>query len=311
MADAVTPGTGPRARTALQGLALTARHLVAGAAAGFHRSRRPGRAQEFSQYRAYQPGDEPRHIDWKLFARSDRYFLRESETDTRSALDLVVDATASMRHRAPGSGTVEKFAAARALAAALAFLAEGQGDPAALHLVGDGAVRSLATAGRRAPADAILRTLAAAEPAGRWPADPAALATALRKTEHDAASAAPGAAARVTVVITDGHQPGGEIRAALRPLRVRRHEVVLLRLVARDEREFPYRGQVRFEEWETGRTLEADAGAMRSHFLAIADADRAAWRHEWGADRFETVELDPDGELELGLRAYLRRRMGR
>ncbi|PAW67258.1 MAG: hypothetical protein B9S34_05900 [Opitutia bacterium Tous-C1TDCM] len=310
MADAGVIEPDPRLRAALHGLALTARQLVAGAVAGLHPSRRPGSAREFSQYRAYQPGDEPRRIDWKLFARSDRYFLRESDVDTRVAVDLVVDATASMRHRGPAAAA-EKFAAARALAAALGFLAETQGDPVSLHLVGDGAVRSLATAGRRAPGDVILRTLARAVPAGRWPADPAALTTALRKTEHDGASAGPGTTARLTVVITDGHQPDGEIRAALRPLRVRRHEVILLRLVARDETEFPHRGQVRFEEWETGRFLEAEAGAMRRRLLEAAAAERAAWRREWDGERFETVELDPDGALEKGLRACLRRRMER
>src|SRR4051812_22770 len=89
----------PRLLAATQGLTLTARRLVAGAIAGLHASRRPGIAREFSQYRAYQAGDEPRHIDWKLFARSDRYFLRESEIDTRVAITLVLDATASMQHR--------------------------------------------------------------------------------------------------------------------------------------------------------------------------------------------------------------------
>jgi uncharacterized protein (DUF58 family) len=301
----------PHLLAATRGLTLPARRLVAGAVAGLHASRRPGLAREFSQYRAYQPGDEPRHLDWKLYARSDRFFLRESEVDTRVAVSLVLDATASMQHVGAPAGPRSKFDLARALAAALALLAEAQGDDLTLHVVRAETVASVVGAGQRQPARRILHALAGLEPAGRWPADASRLADALRRSEHDAGSAGPGTTARITVILTDGHEHGGEIRAALAPLRARRHELLFVHVLARDELDFPYRGPVRFEEWETGRTLEADATAVRSAYLAAARQERDAWARAWGGDRFDYLALATDDALGRALRTFLRRRTRR
>lgn len=301
----------PHLLAATRGLALTARRLVAGAVAGLHASRRPGLAREFSQYRAYQPGDEPRHLDWKLYARSDRFFLRESEVDTRVAVSLVLDATASMQHAGPTAGSSPKFDLARSLAAALALLAEAQGDDLTLHVITAGAVTSVAGAGQRQPAQRILHALAGVRPEGRWPSDPAQLTHTLRRSEHDASSAGPGTTARITVILTDGHEHGGEIRAALAPLHARRHELLFFHFLARDELEFPHRGPVRFEEWETGRTLEADATAVRAAYLAAAQRERDAWARAWGGDRFDYLALATDEALGRALRTFLRRRSGR
>lgn len=298
----------PRLLAATRGLALTARRLVASAMSGLHASRRPGLAREFSQYRAYQPGDEPRHIDWKLFSRSDRYYLRESEVDARVAISLVLDATGSMQHTGGPPGTPRKFDAARSMAAALAFLAENQGDETTLHVVRNGDVSSLSTAGHRQPFRRIVHSLATIEPAGRWPADHTRLTQAFRRAELEAASSGSGATARVTVILTDAHEPGGEIRAALAPLRARQHELLFVHFVAHDEREFPYRGSVRFEEWETGRTLEADATAVRAAYLAAVKREREAWSRAWGDDRFDYFPVMTEQDLAPGLRAYLRRR---
>jgi uncharacterized protein (DUF58 family) len=301
----------PRLLAATQGLALTARRLVAVALMGLHASRRPGLAREFSQYRAYQPGDEPRHIDWKLFARSDRYFLRESEVDARVAISLVLDATESMQHTGDTASAPRKFDRARALAAAFALLAEKQGDDLTLHIVGSRDVSSLPTAGHRQPFRRIVHTLATLEPAGTWPDDRTRLAQAFRRAELAAASCEPAATARVTIVLTDGHEHGGEIRGALATLRARQHEVVFFHFIARDEREFPYRGPVRFQDWETGRTLEVNATAVRAAYLAAEKRERDAWRRAWGDDRFDYVAVMTDEDLAAGLRTYLRRRMRR
>jgi uncharacterized protein (DUF58 family) len=301
----------PQLLAATRGLALTARQLVAGAMAGLHASRRPGVAREFSQYRAYQPGDEPRRIDWKLFARSDRYFLRESEVDTRVTLSVVLDATGSMQHPSGAAGTPPKFELARSMAAALAFLAENQGDDITLHVVSRGDVTSVITAGHRQPFRRMIHALANVKPEGRWPAARMQLAHAFRRTELEAASSGPGTTARVTIVLTDGHEPGGEIRAALAPLRARNHELLLFHFIARDEREFPYCGLVRFEEWETGRTLEADATAVRATSLAAQEREREQWSRAWGADRFDYFAVMTDEAMAQALRIFLRRRARR
>ncbi len=301
----------PRLLAVAQRLGLTARQLVADAVAGLHASRRPGVSREFSQYRAYQPGDEPRRIDWRLFARSDRYFVRESEVTTRLAISLVVDATASMQHRGGPAQQTSKLQNATTLAAAFAYLAELQSDPITLHLVRDGIVSSVLTAGQRQPFHCIVNALDKLEASGRWPTDPQQLTLAIGRADVNGGSVAPGTTAHLTIVLTDGHEHGGEIRAALAPLRIRRHELLLVHFVAPDERDFPYTGVVRFEEWETGRTLIADAAAVRRDFLAVAERERVAWSRGWGDRNFEYLRLATDESLAQGLRSYLMRRARR
>jgi uncharacterized protein (DUF58 family) len=295
-------------RAAVGQLTLAARRLVAGAVAGLHPSLHPGRSREFSQYRAYQPGDETRHIDWKLFARSDRFFLRESDVDTRVAVALVLDATASMAHRGSRSSDPRKFDRARSLTAAFALIAEIQGDPVALHVVSNGEISSVSTAGHRQPLQQIVRRLAALEPQGRWPVEPHRLAHAMGRTDSNTGSTGAAATRQLTVLLTDGHEHDGEIRAALAPLRARQHEVLCLHFIAEDELDFPYQGPVRLEEWETGRILETDASAVRQQALDAQEASRRAWRSAWGNARFDYLPITSDQPLERCLHALLRRR---
>jgi uncharacterized protein (DUF58 family) len=293
----------PQLLTATRWLTLAARQLVAGVLPGLHASRRVGAAREFSQYRAYQPGDEPRHIDWKLFARSDRHYVRESDIETAVNIRLILDATASMQHTdtvGPNKGR-RKFDVARLLTAALAFLAQAQGDRPGLQTVADGRVTSVAGSGQRQPLERIIRRLEALEPAGRWPVSERALAAA--------AGVGPAAGREIVVLLTDGHEQQSEMRAALAPFWARGSELVLFHLRGRDEIEFPFHGTVRFEDWETGETFETDADAARAVWLERQEKHLAAWRREWsGMGRFDYVEFRLDEPPARALRAYLRQR---
>jgi len=297
----------PRLLAAMQGLELSARRLVAGVVPGVHASRQPGPSREFSQYRAYQSGDDPRHIDWKLFARSDRYFLREGEIPTRLRLHLVLDATASMQHAGTIPGAPSKFDLARRLAAALALLAGGQGDAVELHVVAAGRVTSLLPGRSGPPFARIVRALASAEASGTWLASPAPLTAALRRGGAGAGGAS-GSTVDLTVVLTDGFERGGEIRAALAPLRSLRHEVIFCHLLTRDELAFPYRGPARFEDWETGQVIEADAELVRAAYLEGQAREREAWSQAWGRDRFDYLPVVTDEPADRALRTYLKRR---
>ena len=295
----------PHLLAATRGLSLAARLLASGLLPGLHASRRTGLAREFSQYRAYQPGDDPRHIDWKLYARSDRYFVRESDVETAVTVRVVLDATASMRHAdttGPGAGK-RKFDAARLLAAALAYLAQTQGDQVGLHAVADGRIVSVPPGQQRQPLERILRTLERLEPAGRWPADPRPFHAALGSGSRAAADAQ---TREIVVVLTDGHEHADEIRAALAPLRARRHALLLLHLVGRDEVDFPFHGPVRFEDLETGELLETDADAARGAFLTAQAAQLEEWRRTWeAAGHFEYAVFRLDEPLDRALRSYL------
>src|SRR5690349_10077154 len=109
----------PKVMMAIQNLSLAAKTTVDGFLAGVNKSSLRGTGIEFSQYRSYQPGDDLRHLDWKMFARSDRYYIRESAAETDISIRILLDASASMNHHG-GSGT--KLNYARYLAGSLAYL---------------------------------------------------------------------------------------------------------------------------------------------------------------------------------------------
>lgn len=302
----------PRVLTATRGLRLTAMQIVAGVLPGIQASRQPGLSREFSQYRAYQPGDEPRHIDWKLYARSDRYYLRESEVRSAVTLRIVLDATESMRHAdtaGPGAG-IRKFDCARVLAAALAYIGHRQGDPVGLHTMTNGRVASIQPGQRRQPFERIIHALENLEPAGRWPADENEL-TAAVASRATSVPGPTGVTRELTIVLTDGHEQGEEIRNALAPLRRRQHEVLFIHLLGGDELEFPFSGPVRFQEWETGAVFETDASSARAMWLENQERHLEQWRRAWEGRRFDYVQIRTDEPLDRALRSSLRQRMRR
>ncbi len=301
----------PRVLTATRGLRLAAMQIVAGVLPGIQASRQPGLSREFSQYRPYYPGDEPRHIDWKLFARSDRYYLRESEIQTAVTLRIVLDATESMRHAdsvGPGAG-IRKFDCARVLAAAFAYVGQRQGDPVGLHAITNGNVTSVQPGERRQPFERVIHALENLEPAGRWPSGGRELAAAV--WSRGVVTTPPGATRELTIVLTDGHEHGDEIRSALAPLRSRQHEVLFIQLLGGDELEFPFTGPVRFEEWETGAVFQTDASSARAVWLENQERELEQWRRAWRGRGFDYVQIRTDEPLDRALRSYLRQRMRR
>ena len=297
---------------ATRGLRLAAVQLAAGVLAGVHRSRQAASSREFSQYRAYQPGDELRHLDWKLYARSDRLYLREGDTDSAIRLQLVLDATESMCHAdtaGPRAG-IRKFDAARLLAAAFAYLAQTQGDVFGLHAVSAHRVISLPPAPRRQPFERAIYALAKLEPVGSWPRGRSEVTAAVLGGVRSRESS-PGALRQLTIILTDGYEHGREIQDLLAALRALQHEVVFFHLLGGDEITFPFTGPVRFEEWETGATFETDASSARSLWLMNLERHVREWRRGWGERRFDYAQIRTDEPLDGALRTYLLRRMKR
>jgi uncharacterized protein (DUF58 family) len=173
-------------------------------------------------------------------------------------------------------------------------------------VVNDNRITAVPVSGHRQPFARIVRTLAALEPAGAWPHDRRDFEAALALDPR--ASGGADTTRELTIILTDGHEPAGEIRAALAPLRARRNEILWLHLVGRDEREFPYDGLVRFEEWETGRQVEAEAGQVRAAYVAAQEAEVAAWRRAWAGERFDYLRVMLDEPIDRALRGFLRRR---
>lgn len=260
MPDALIP---PEVRARLPELRLGARRAVGDRGIGLHRSRSRGAGLEFAQYRAYEPGDEPRQIDWKLYARSDRFFVREAERESPLAVWLLVDASASMAQADRARPDYSRLDAARGIAACIAELALLQGDRFGMVALAEEAPQLMPAAQGARARDRLWLALRAIVAQGRFP-QPERLGPAWERI-------APG---DLVVVLSDGFDDAA-LDLAER-LAAARREVWFIRIVTVEERDFPFSGGHLFRDPETGERLPGDGRALREGFLArFAEAQRA------------------------------------
>ena len=286
----------PELLHALRNLPLAARQAAEGFLAGAHASRRHGAGMEFSQYRPYQPGDDLRRLDWRLAARSDRYYLRESEVDTSLTVHLLLDASASMNHR--DANGLTKLDYARLLLGALAYLAQQQGDAVGLTILSPAGLRHLPPRADARQLPRLYHALETAEAAGTFP---------------DAATLAPLTARRqraLTVCVSDLYEDDGEINRLLTRLRAVSGDVLLLHLMADNELNFSHRGAVTLRDLETGQTLQIDADQQRPAYQQQIQNWLTATAQTARRQGFDYHLLNTTEPLDGALREFLRRRSG-
>jgi uncharacterized protein (DUF58 family) len=259
-----TPELIPRdVRARLRDLRLVSRKQSGGTGFGLHHSRSRGAGLEFSQYRSYQQGDDPRQIDWKLHGRSDRYFVREAERDSTLEVWALVDATASMGQADATRPGYSRLDAAKGIAACVIELALRQGDRFGLVTVrGDEVSVVPASTGPRQRSRCLLELLRSRAD-GAWPE-----AARLRGIGE---RIGPGALVLVLGDLFD--EPCVELAEQLSAAR---REVLTVQILTTEERDFPFRGGHRFRDPETGRELQGDGALSRSGFLERFAAARSA-----------------------------------
>lgn len=275
-------------RSRLRGLQLHARHAQSAHGIGQHASRNRGAGLEFSQYRAYEPGDALRQIDWKLYARSDRFFVREAERESPLTLWLLLDATASAGQTDQARPAYTRLQAMATLAACAAEVALRQGDQVGLFAVhGDGLVAVPAGGGPR-QRDRLWLALQRLRAGGRWPG-----MDALRPLWERIAAHA------LVLSIGDGFDEA--LVGALEKLAAARREVIQLQVLTCDERDFTFSGGHRFRDPETGEELLGDGAAMRDAYLQrFGDAQRARqarWQAAGIAHALHYLDAPPDAAL--------------
>ncbi|KQQ47699.1 hypothetical protein ASF61_03480 [Duganella sp. Leaf126] len=255
---------------ATRDLALVIRHVLAGLGHGIHAGRERGAGVEFSEYRAYAPGDEWRRVDWKLLARADRYFVREAERDSHVATWLWLDATASMAEPSRELEGVDKLWFARTALACMAAIAQRQGDAFGLAVFSGGKVAL--TPADRGPRhlQRVLAQLAAARPDGVLPS-----AESVKSCLHFAR--APG----LVLAVTDGldwHGASGlaPLPEALLRLRKLRHDVRLLTVRTHAEAEASFATGTAYRDPEQQAGLHRFGQADRAAYLARSSAHFAA-----------------------------------
>lgn len=253
----------PSLRARLRELRIGSRRISPLRGGGVHRSRDRGAGLEFSQYRGYEPADEPRRIDWKLYARSDRFFVREAERDSPLTAWVLLDASASMAQADESRPQWTRLDAGKALAAAIAEVVVRQGDHIGLAVLRDGAMRLAPAAPGARQRDRVLLELHGVEARGVFPAGERLMPLWARIGADE-------------LVVFIGDCFDEACIALAERLAGARREVVVIQLLTVAERDFPFDDGRMFRDPETGDTLPGDGRALREGFLArFGDAQRA------------------------------------
>lgn len=286
----------PEVLARLTGLELRARQVVEGFVSGRHRSPYRGHSVEFAEHREYVPGDDLRRLDWRVYGRADRFFIKQYEEETNLRTHLIVDCSASMRYpEHAGPDRLNKFEYAATAAASLAFLLTQQQDAVGLTLFDDQVRTTLPAASSPAHLRGLLGALEAArlERPTDVPAAFAQLAGQLRRRS-------------VVILISDLLADPRVVIRAIEQIRFSRHDVVVMHLLDQDERTFPFQEQVLFEGLEVeGLELFTDPPSLRAAYLkAVEDFVRQV-RSACVNQRVDFVELSTADPLDIVLRRYL------
>jgi uncharacterized protein (DUF58 family) len=219
-------GLDPDLLAQIETLHLTAKNSAHGALAGMHRSTRRGSAMEFSEHKVYAPGDDIRHIDWNVFAKTDRYHVKQFEDETNLRLELLIDHSGSMGF---AGNALSKLDFARDAAAALAYLALRQGDAVGLSTFTGILTGELPARATSSHLMEVLRALAALVPGDETSIVASVDTFATRRRPRS-----------VTILFTDLFDPSGDIHSALARLAARRHDLSVMHVLDEHELEFPY-----------------------------------------------------------------------
>lgn len=279
----------PQVRSRLKDLRLTSRRAVGLQGIGLHHSRSRGAGLEFAQYRAYEPGDELRQIDWKLYARSDRFFVREAERESPLAVWILIDASASMAQEDAVRPGWTRLDAAKALAACIGELAMRQGDRFGLVVLRDDGLRLIAPDTGTRQRDRLLLELHGLSARGSFPASGQLTPLWDRVGAHD-----------LVVMLSDCFDEAGV--ALMQRLSAARREVLAIQLLTVEERDFPFRGGYRFRDPETGEELLGDGAALRADFLRRFGQARDALHAQLDSSGIRHASYVLDQELDVPLR---------
>lgn len=273
-------------------LELLARTVVEGFINGLHRSPHLGMSLDFAEHRAYMPGDDIRRIDWRLYARTDRFYLKEFEADTNTNFSVVLDVSASMRY---GSGPVTKLDYARYLAACLAYFAHGQRDRVGLVTFDADLVDFVPPSAKHLPA--VLHAIARAR-AER----PGALEAPLRKvSEHFRRRS-------MILLISDLYAEPDQVLDALRHLRQRGNDVMVVHVLDPAELEFPFDEAGTFEDLETGERIPLVPDYLREQYRAMIRAHIAELGARLGEQGMDYAMFDTSRPLDYALFDFLSKR---
>jgi uncharacterized protein (DUF58 family) len=288
----------PKVLNRVSRLDLRARLIVEGYVSGRHRSPYRGFSVEFAEHREYAPGDDLRYLDWKVYGKSDRLYVKQYEEETNLVATVCLDVSTSMNYDAGPRDGMSKRDYAATVAASLAYLVIHQQDAAGLVLFDD-EVRDMLPSGSQPVHLQRMLDIMAVERGGPRTDIGKALGEVAEKVRRRG----------LLVVVSDLLDDPERVLAGLRRLRSRRHDVVVFHVLDQDETTFPFDKMTRFEGMEDPHAdLLCDARSLRASYLAALEEFRKTVRSGCLAERIDYVPLDTGTSLDVALSGYLARR---
>lgn len=287
----------PKVLSRLSNMELRARSVVEGFVSGLHRSPYKGFSVEFMSYRPYIPGDDLMHLDWKLYARTDRYYVKEFEDETNTALRILLDISGSMEY---ASADLTKREYASYLAASLAYLAIRQRDAAGITFFDEKVVENISPRSTWGHLHAILQHLETIGPGAH---------TEVSKPLHELAEQH--RKRGFVILISDLLDDPAAIVDGLRHFRYRGHEVMVFHVMDPRELDFDFSDLVEFEDMETGEKMLVSSEAAREAYMENLERFKATLRRECGLLNIDYALLPTNQPLDFALFEYLAARAKR
>lgn len=297
--DARSKFLDPQMLSKLQGLELRARSIVEGYVSGVHRSPYHGFSIEFAEHREYSPGDDLRYVDWKVFGKTDKFYLKQYEEETNLVSYLLLDTSESMRYQSDAAA-LSKLEYAQCVAAALSYLILQQQDSVGLATF-DGELRSLVRpSSNPSHLRQLLHVMENSRPERKTQTGPIFHDLAERLKRRG-----------LVLILSDLFDDVSSMMAGLKHFRHRRHDVVVFHVLDPAEIDFPFRQTTLFRGLEQLPDVLTDPRALRKAYLEEFGKFQQAVRKGCRAQHIDYVLLRTDQSLEVALSSYLASRMAR
>jgi len=289
----------PQMLAKLHGLQLRARHVVEGYVSGMHRSPYHGFSIEFAEHREYTPGDDLRYLDWKVFGRTDKFYLKQFEDETNLISYIVLDTSESMRYRGPDA-SLSKLEYAQCIAASLTWLILQQQDAVGIATF-DSEVRTvLRPSNTPSQLKQMLHVLESVDSEEKTSIGPIFHDLAERFTRRG-----------VVLILSDMFDDVPSTLAGLKHFRHRRHDVILFHVLDPAELEFPFHNPTLFKGLEQTPAVLADPRPLRAAYIEEFDRFRNAVKTGCFGHQMDYRLMRTDQSFEVALSSYLASRMAR
>jgi len=292
----------PEVLSKISRLELRARHVVEGFVSGMHKSPYKGYSVEFANHRPYVPGDDIRHLDWRVYAKADRFFIKEYEEETNMRVHLLLDCSGSMAYpEHPGTGRMTKWDYASTLAASLAHLLVYQQDGVGLTLFDSQVRRQLPVSSNCGALMDFTNAIDASAPQNK---------TDLKILFHQLAGRIPRRG--MVVILSDLLTNVDDIIRGLQRFRYGRHDVLVLHVLDHDELQFPFADRTLFEGMEDlNLEVLTDPQSLRSSYLAALDVFLGKMRRACLDQKIDYALISTADSLDVALTTFLATRMHR